>query len=166
MTQRSYSTYDRELLGAYLAVLHFKSIIDGHAVTLFTDHKPIVSAIKSQNTPASERQQRQLSFISEYIKTVAYIKGNNNIVADCLSRPVNAMSADIYDLPAIAQAQTEDAEIINYKDKLTEFNLTPDLPILCDTSTPNPRPFLPVQTRLPVIKPCGAINNFICQVEV
>ena len=152
LTQRSYSTYDRELLGAYLAVLHFKSIIDGHAVTLFTDHKPIVAAIKSQNTPASERQQRQLSFISEYIKTVAYIKGNNNIVADCLSRPVCAMSADIFDLPAIARAQTEDTEITNYKEKLTEFNLTPDLPIFCDTSTPNPRPFLPVQTRLPVIK--------------
>ena len=42
--QKTYSTYDRELLAAYLAVLHFKSLIDGHDVTLFLDHKPIVSA--------------------------------------------------------------------------------------------------------------------------
>ena len=62
------------------------------------------------------------------------------------------MSADILDLPTIARAQTEDAEITNYKGKLIEFNLTPELPIFCDTSTPNYRPFLPVQTRLPVIK--------------
>ena len=38
LAQLSYSTYDGELLGAYLAVLHFKSIIDGHAVIIFTDH--------------------------------------------------------------------------------------------------------------------------------
>ena len=66
-TQKTYSTYDRELLGAYEAVIHFKSLIDGHSVTLFTDHKPIVSAFYSKSLPKSDRQQCHFSFISEYV---------------------------------------------------------------------------------------------------
>ena len=74
-TQKAYSTYDRELLAAYLAVLHFKTFIDGHSVTLFLDHKPIVSAFYSKSIAKSDRQQRQLSLISEYVSSIEYIRG-------------------------------------------------------------------------------------------
>ena len=66
-SQKAYSTYDRELLGAYLAVVHFRTLIDGNVVDLFLDHQPIVSAFHSKSIAKSERQQRQLSFISEYV---------------------------------------------------------------------------------------------------
>jgi hypothetical protein len=42
-------------------------MIEGKAVTLFVDHKPLVSAYKSQNPAKSDRQQRQLSVIAEYV---------------------------------------------------------------------------------------------------
>lgn len=42
--QKKYSTFDRELLAAYMSVLHFKPKIEGRHITLFTDHKPLVSA--------------------------------------------------------------------------------------------------------------------------
>ena len=101
--QKTYSTYDRELLAAYLAILNFKSLIDGRSVTLLTDHKPIVSAFYSKSLSKSDRQQRQLSVISEYVTSIEYICGNNNIVADCLSRPsVNSISVDAFDLHEIA----------------------------------------------------------------
>ena len=65
-TQRSYSAFDRELLAAYMSVLHFKHQIEGRNVHLFTDHKPLVSAFYSQKPAKSDRQQRQLAIISEY----------------------------------------------------------------------------------------------------
>ena len=151
--QRTYSTYDRELLSAYLSILHFKSIIDGHPVTLFTDHKPIVSAFYSKNISKSDRQQRQLSYISEYVSSLQYICGNNNVVADCLSRPINAVTVDAFDLSGIAKSQVDDPEFLVYQPKLSEFILpSANLPIFCDTSTPSPRPFVPINLRSSIIE--------------
>ena len=36
--------------------------------------------------PWSARQQRQLSFISEFTTDIQHISGKDNVVADCLSR--------------------------------------------------------------------------------
>lgn len=150
-TQKKYSTYDRELLAAYLAVIHFKSIIDGHSVTLFLDHKPIVSSFYSTSIAKSDRQQRQLSYISEYVSHVEFIRGSNNVVADCLSRPSCAISVDAFDLHGIARAQETDTELQTYKDRLTQFHMSPDLILWCDTSTNSPRPFVPSSLRNSVI---------------
>jgi hypothetical protein len=149
--QKTYSTYDRELLAAFLAVLKFKTLIDGHSVTLFTDHKPLVSAFYSKSIAKSDRQQRQLSFLSEYVSSVQYIRGSNNVVADALSRPVCAIQADVFDLPGIAKAQVNDPQLMQYQERLTPFPL-PDKSILwCDTSTQFPRPFVPSPLRSNVI---------------
>lgn len=145
--QRTYSTYDRELLAAYLSVQHFKSIIDGHSVTLFLDHKPIVSAFYSKSTAKSDRQQRQLSFLSEYVTAVEYIKGNNNVVADCLSRSVNATQADIFNLHELAKAQLDDTELSSFKDSLSSYELSDKSVLWCNNSTPSPRPYIPSSLR-------------------
>ena len=144
--QRTLSTFDRELLAAYQAVLQFKSQIEGRHVTLFTDHKPLVSAYKKPSLMKSDKQQRHMSLISEYIADVLYIRGNDNIVADCLSRPTNAVSVDIFDLPAIAEQQKEDTEIQDYADKLVPYSFG-NSQILCEKSTPSPRPFIPKASR-------------------
>ena len=62
--QRRYSTYDRELLAAYLAVLHFRHLLEGRVVALFTDHRPLTTAFLSPQTAKSDRQQRHWSVIS------------------------------------------------------------------------------------------------------
>lgn len=147
ITQRSYSTYDRELLAAYLAVFHFKTLIDGHSVTLFVDHKPIVSAFYSRCIAKSDRQQRHLSFISEYISSVQYIRGHNNVVADCLSRPVCATAVDTFDLKGIADIQSSDAETQSYLNRLTPFSIAGGSTLWCDVSTTVPRPFVPETLR-------------------
>ena len=149
--QKTYSTYDRELLAAYLAVLQFKSLIDGHSVTLFSDHKPIVSAFHSKNIAKSDRQQRQLSFLSEYVHDVQYIRGQNNIVSDCLSRPVCSTFVDIFDLSTLAASQSTDEELASYKERLTPHKVSPELTLWCETSTSSPRPFVPAQTRESII---------------
>ena len=42
--QQKYSTFDRELLAAYSAVIRFKEFLEGRNVILCTDYKPLVSA--------------------------------------------------------------------------------------------------------------------------
>ena len=151
INQRALSTYDRELLAAFLSVLHFKTLIDGHTVFLFTDHKPLVSAFHSKSTPKSDRQQRQLSLISEYVSDVHFISGRENVVADFLSRPISAVSTDVFDLTGIAEAQKNDTEVIEYKDRLSPYPLPNNLTLLCDTSTQTPRPFVPSNLRTNII---------------
>ena len=83
-TQTRYFTFDRELLAAYLSVLHFCHLIEGREVLLLTDHKPICGAFHSLKPAKSYRQQRQLAIITELISDIAHVKCNQNVVADCL----------------------------------------------------------------------------------
>ena len=145
--QVKYSAFDRELLAAYHAVLHFKPFIECRNVTIFTDHKPLAKAFRSPNPAKSDRQQRHLSLITEYISEVEYIRGDQNIVADCMSRPIGAVSIDAIDLPAIADLQINDEELVEHQSKMKPFQLNPELVLWCDTSTSFPRPFVPCSLR-------------------
>ena len=158
--QTKYSAFDRELLAAYLAVLHFKPLIEGHFVLLLTDHKPLCSAFKSTSPAKSDRQQRHLSLLTEYIADISHIKGSQNIVADCLSRPANAVTLDVCDLPEIANTQVSDEEIKLYEERLKPFRLiSDDKQILCDTSTPYPRPFVPESLRKAIFDSLHSLSH-------
>lgn len=157
--QTKYSTFDRELLAAFLAVIHFKSMIEGRIVTLFTDHKPLKSAFLSQQPAKSDRQQRHISVLTEYLTAVEYVKGNDNIVADCLSRAVNAVNVDPFDLNALAEKQTNDEEIGNYRDKLKKFKINENLSIYCDVSLPYPRPFVTKNVRRAIFEHLHNISH-------
>ena len=54
--QRVYSTNDRELLAAFQAVVHFRSLVEGQQLTLVSDHKPLVTAFYSQVPATSDRR--------------------------------------------------------------------------------------------------------------
>jgi len=60
--QTRYSTYDRELLAAYLAVKHFLHTIEGRTTTLRTDHKPLLYMFSTKIYKHSDRQSRYISF--------------------------------------------------------------------------------------------------------
>jgi cleavage and polyadenylation specificity factor subunit 1 len=79
-TEGRYSTFDRELLAAFQAVKHFRFFLEGRPFTLFTDHKPLVAAISKNRTPFSSRQQRHLSFLSEFTTNFVHLPGKENIV--------------------------------------------------------------------------------------
>ena len=158
-SQKKYSTFDRELLAAYLAVLHFKNIIEGNTVLLSTDHKPLISAFYSQTPAKSDLQQRYLSLLTEYVSSISYLRGADNIVADCLSRNVNAISIDATDLHAIAQAQMSDQEMKTYEEKLQLFELDNNTKIYCDTSTNHPRPFVPDKLRRSVFENLHGLSH-------
>ncbi len=86
-TESRYSTFDSELLAAHAAIKHFRHFCEGQAFQLWTDHKPLVTAISHVSAPISPRQQRHLAFISEFNVQILYLPGLKNVVADFLSRP-------------------------------------------------------------------------------
>ena len=61
-----YSTFDRELLGVYLATRHFRYMLEGRQFTVYTDHKPLVHAMSKTTELQSARQQRHLTAISVF----------------------------------------------------------------------------------------------------
>jgi hypothetical protein len=93
-TERNYSTFDRELLASYMGIRHFRSRLEGRQFQLWTDHKPLLTALRRVSPPVSGRQQRQLAFISEYTDDLAHVPGSSNVVADALSRPSGPAAAD------------------------------------------------------------------------
>lgn len=71
-------------------------------------------------------------------------------MADCLSRPANAVTVDLCDLPAIASLQENDEEIQEYEENLKPYEVKENVQIWCDTSTPYPRPFIPKSARFSI----------------
>jgi cleavage and polyadenylation specificity factor subunit 1 len=156
-TETRYSTFDRELLAAFLAAKHFRFLLEGRPFTFFTDHKPLVSAITKQSTPFSSRQQRHLSFLSEFNAIFSHLPGQHNLVADALSRPTispilsPATPPSLFPIPLsytdMANAQQTDESLqslhTSHSLNITSIPLSPKQSILVDISTPTIRPLVP-----------------------
>ena len=91
-TEARYSTLDRELLACVAAIRHFRFLLEGRAFTLYTDHKPLTHLLHKQADAWSARQQRHLAFVAEYTSDIRHIPGEQNVVADALSRPLKRSS--------------------------------------------------------------------------
>ena len=87
-----YSTIERELLGVVWAVEHFRPYLLGRRFNIKTDHKPLVWVEKLKETSA--RICRWKEFLAAYDFGISHTKGVDNVVADCLSRQVNAIEED------------------------------------------------------------------------
>jgi hypothetical protein len=73
--QLKYSTFDRELLACFLAIRHFRWCVEGRELRVLSDHKPLAGALHRVGDAWSARQQRQLSFIGEYVTHIEHVAG-------------------------------------------------------------------------------------------
>lgn len=150
--EQKYSAYDRELLGAYAAVKHFRHYVEGRPFIIFTDHKPLIFAFRQKPDKATARQQRHLEFIGQYTTDIRHIPGESNVVADALSRIASIKISGPIDFVAVAEEQKIDAELQNLlHDSALNLKLLP-LPdsktrLFCDVSTENIRPYIPEKFR-------------------
>jgi transposase InsO family protein len=158
-TQQKYSTFDRELLAAYLAVRHFRFLIEGRRFQLQTDHKPLVAAIHRRSPPWSARQQRQLAYISEFTTDFTHLPGPQNVVADALSRSNIAAtltnSPPPIDYAALAAQQQSDPAIQDMIQSPSLHITTKSvngIPLLGDTSTAVFRPLVPSSFQFPIFQ--------------
>lgn len=146
--QRQWPTYYRELLAVYESVQHFRYILEVQHATIFTDHKPLLYAFLQRREKLPPPQLNQLFFISQFTTDIQYIKGEDNIVADTMSRiDINAIALD-QDHDALAKSQATDSELKNLLQNGSSLSLTKISPpeaksaIYCDVSTGKPRPYL------------------------
>ncbi|CAH8845753.1 unnamed protein product [Trichobilharzia szidati] len=165
-TQSRYSAFSRELLAVYLAVKHFRHMVEGIPFTIYTDHKPLTKAMNAKHDKYSPRELRHLEFISQFTSDIRFIKGHKNEVADALSRiHINTLEKDQFDLKNMARLQTMDEDLKRIKNststslRLQDVMLDEGLIITCDVSKGKPRPFVPLEMRRSVFSKVHGISH-------
>src|SRR3982750_2987763 len=79
--QTRYATTERELLSIVEDLKEFRNILLGQQILVHTNHENL-----TYKTFNSDRVMRWRLYIKEYSPDLQYIKGENNVVADALSR--------------------------------------------------------------------------------
>jgi hypothetical protein len=130
-----YSTFDRELLAALSAVRHFRFLMKGRQFRLLTDHKPLVTSLFRTTPLWSACQQWQLSFIAEFTSDIRHTPGQENVVADALSRPP---STSAQPPPPLSQRPSP---ALTAEDCPEEGLAAPDWPILAAIADAQPVDF-------------------------
>ncbi|BHF65204.1 hypothetical protein SprV_0200821400 [Sparganum proliferum] len=154
--QTRYSTFSLELLAIYLAIRHFRHLLEGSDFSVHNDRKPHTYALKAKPDRYSPREVSHLDFMSQFTADIRYVRGSDNVVADALSRPdINTLTSD-FDLAKIADLQSDDKSIDDLRSTTTLQLRDAPLPaspgtILCDWSTGTPRPAVPLSYRMTVV---------------
>lgn len=150
--ERKYGAYDRELLAIYLAIKHFRHLVEGREFSVHTDHKPLVFAFRQKPEKCSPRQFRHLDYIGQFTTDIRHIAGKANLVADALSR-IEEVSQGI-NFQELASSQRRDQELQSLlKDQNTgllfkevQIPNTNDT-IYCDISLSVARPYVTASFR-------------------
>lgn len=165
--EKNYSTYDRELLAMYKAVKHFRYMVEGRYFFILTDHKPLTTAFFQKPEKASPRQLRHLDLIGQFTTDIRHIPGEENVVADFLSRIQSINSQGDIDFEKLAAAQQSDQQLQYYisdKDS-NSLNLrllkdpNSNAKVYCDVSQEMIRPFVPVQFRQIVMNKMHGLSH-------
>ena len=129
-------------------------MLEGRRFFVITDHKPLTFAFAQKLDRASPRLCRQLTFISEFTMDIRHVPGEENSVADALSRVDAVMMPVIVDTEELAQQQATDEELQRELEssssslKLQKFLLPEtNTTLYCDCFQDNVRPFVPVTLR-------------------
>ena len=150
-----YSTFGRELLAVYLTIRHFRHTLEARQFHVLTDHKPLTHAFNAKQDRYSPREIRHLDYVSQFTTDIRHVKGTDNVVADALSRiELNAISnsSPSLDYAIVAEHQQDDEELKQlYSNPSIELQSFPapdaNTDVVCDVSTGQPRPFIPLKFR-------------------
>ncbi len=82
-TQQRYSTSDKEMLAIFHCIRSGHQLLAGRYFDVYSDHR----ALQSTKSSASARIERIKLALQEYDFKIHYIKGENNEIADLMSRP-------------------------------------------------------------------------------
>ncbi len=70
-----------------MGIRHCRSILEGRASTIFTDHKPLAQALSLVSDSWTARQCRHLAYVAEFKSDIQPVAGQENVAADAMSRP-------------------------------------------------------------------------------
>ena len=167
--QVKYATYDRELMAIEQSIKHFHYALEGRSFEVCTDHKPIIYSQKHTHEKAPAHRVRRIAYLSQFNITYSHIKGEDNPVADALSRikpVVSSLTANIealsfpkiFDTKTLSLQQASDPELKNILSspnhplKLHKCTWDPgNLTIYCNIQDVNLRPYISLPLREKII---------------
>ncbi len=110
--ESNYSLTHQETLAVVWALKHFRDIILGYPITVFTDHSAVTEFFKGRNLTG--RLARWYLTNQEFNLTFRYLAGRSDVVADSLLRniPVGAITGpqpviNNFSFPELAAAQRQ-----------------------------------------------------------
>lgn len=160
-SQKKYSPYDRELLAIYDAIRHFRHMVEARPFIIYTDHKPLTNAFSSRRENCSPRQFRYLNYIAQFSTDVRFVAGQDNVVADALSR-VEQITEPL-NFEGLAISQDQDPELQDLLREGCGLKLEKckygNTYVYCDTSTWKPRPYVTDAYRKQVFKVLHGLSH-------
>ena len=95
----NYTTTEQEMLGMVYCFQQWRCYLETVSTPVFlhTDHEPL-TWLASQARP-NRRQARWLEFLSQFQYELLYVKGDENVVADALTRTLQLPEGPAQDLP-------------------------------------------------------------------
>ncbi len=119
-TQAAYSTFQRELLAIKEALEHWKVYLLGPSDTIVkTDHRPLTHLDTTELY--SDTLVRWWASISRFNVNIEYLRGEENVVADYLSRPGPPAEGSINAIHASAEGQS--ASVLQADEELRQMIL-------------------------------------------
>jgi len=121
-------------------------MVEGRPFFIFTDHKPLTYSFEQRRDKCSPRRFRHLEFIGQFSTDFRHVSGQDNFVADTLSRADSIMTP--LDYGALTSSQNQDAELQDILNGGSALRLErvhipgTEVTLYCDTSIPQPRPFV------------------------
>ena len=85
-SEKNYAQIEKEMLAILYGLDKFHHYVYGREVTIYTDHKPLVSIVTKPLSKAPKRIQSMLLKIQDYNFNLIYKTGNSIPVPDALSR--------------------------------------------------------------------------------
>lgn len=65
--QRKYSTFSRELLTIFLAIKHFRHLMEGREFTIYTKNKPLMTAMSTSFNKYTSHEIWHLDYLSQFL---------------------------------------------------------------------------------------------------
>ncbi|RXW17191.1 hypothetical protein EST38_g8660 [Candolleomyces aberdarensis] len=91
--QLHYLTHEKEMLAVMRALVKWRSDLVGESFFIYTDHRTLENFDGQKDL--SGRQQRWMEYLSQFDGKFVYVKGEDNTVADALSRTELMDSSDL-----------------------------------------------------------------------
>ena len=121
----NYTTTEKELLSIVECVREFRNILFGYPIVVYSDHKNLVHAA---TVSQSQRVMRWRMILEEFGPDIRHISGEDNAVADAISRLPTAATElkDIRNDSQVLQDEIKSAffgEILNLDEEHESFPL-------------------------------------------
>jgi hypothetical protein len=129
-------------LAIYAAVRIFLHMLEARYFTILTGHKPLTFAFQHKSDMCSPKQFNHVDYISQITMDIRHISGQDNIVADALSR-VDPITVTGLPQPRTAITSSEHYWCVTALQLENPLISGTSFELYCDTYSVKPRPCVP-----------------------